>query len=172
MNDLLFYTDIPGYEGRYRINQRGDIQRVYKTKKVPMKPSIKKGEYVIRLLKPCGHRKEERVHKLMELTYMPPAPPGKVLYHKNGVKTDNWINNLAHISRHELGKKTGAKSRRKPVLKLDHDGEIVETYTSAREAGKANFMSYQTIIDRCNGKVKSKFAPDGYQYIWDEDYEY
>ena len=29
-------------------------------------------------------------------------------------------------------------------------------------------MSYQTIIDRCNRKYKSTFAPDGYAYAWDD----
>ncbi len=29
-------------------------------------------------------------------------------------------------------------------------------------------MSYQTIIDRCNGKCKSAYAPDGYAYAWDD----
>ena len=39
-------------------------------------------------------------------------------------------------------------------------------------------MSYQTIIDRCNGfykkggkkhRFRSIFAPDGFAYAWDED---
>ena len=29
-------------------------------------------------------------------------------------------------------------------------------------------MSYQTVIDRCNGKCKSAFAPDGYAYAWED----
>ena len=36
-----------------------------------------------------------------------------------------------------------------------------------REAARRNYMSYQTVIDRCNGKVKKSVAPDGYDYIWD-----
>ena len=30
-------------------------------------------------------------------------------------------------------------------------------------------MSYQTIADRCNGKCKSAFAPDGYAYAWEDE---
>ena len=63
---------------------------------------------------------------------------------------------------------TGAKSRRRPVAKLDAGGEVVEVYPSAREAARRNYMSYQTVIDRCNGKVKGAFAPDGYAYAWDD----
>ena len=53
-------------------------------------------------------------------------------------------------------------------MKIDGTGEIVEVYSSAREAAKQNFMSYQTVIDRCNGKCKSAFAPDGYAYAWED----
>jgi len=166
------YRTIPDYPD-YEINHRGDIRRLWRTTKpTNLKPSIKKKQYIIRLLSPEGQRKEERIHKLMQRTFFPPPKLGQVFYHKNGNRLDNWINNLAYICRYELGKATGAKSKRKPVAKLDRNGELIETYASAREAARENFMSYQTIIDRCNGKVKVKFAPDGSQYVWDDDYEY
>jgi hypothetical protein len=85
---------------------------------------------------------------------------------------DNCLINLGFIDRSRLGEMTGYKSRQQAVLKLDPGGEIVQIYRSARAAGRDNYMSYQAIMDRCNGKVKSKLAPDGHQYIWDEDYNY
>ena len=75
-----------------------------------------------------------------------------VLHHKNGTVTDNWASNLAYIDRRSLGKKTGASSNRQPVVKINKNGEIINVYSSAREAGRQNFMSYQTINDRCNNK--------------------
>lgn len=62
----------------------------------------------------------------------------------------------------------GARSRRKAVVKIDNYGEIVEVYSSARMAAKANYMSHQTVTDRCNGKCRSIFAPDGYAYAWED----
>lgn len=44
----------------------------------------------------------------------------------------------------------------------------MEVYSSAREAARRNFMSYQTVIDLCNGKVKRGKAPDGFVYEWDD----
>ena len=49
--------------------------------------------------------------------------------------------------------------------------EIVAFYKSAREAARQNYMSYQTILDRINGKVKGIYAPDGYAYCKDSDKE-
>ncbi|MEF9840254.1 MAG: hypothetical protein RR791_04805, partial [Lachnospiraceae bacterium] len=52
--------------------------------------------------------------------------------------------------------------------KIDGTGEVVEFYTSAREAGRKNYMNNQTITDRCNGRCKSAFAPDGFAYAWED----
>jgi hypothetical protein len=162
------YIPIPGHP-LYEIDHVGNIRRIYKTKKVKMTPIFKQVGYIIKLQSPTGQRKEERVHKLMQLTFLPPAPPGHVLYHKNGNKKDNYVNNLGYITRVELGKMTGAKSSRRTVAKVDREGSIVATYSSAREAAKANFLSYQTVMDRCNGKVKNKFALGECTYVWDRD---
>lgn len=163
---------IPGYDGIYEIDTFGNIEKVKGSKCGTMKPSIKNGSLVIQLTDASGKRKWHKVYKLVQLTFLGPAPPGKVVYRKNGDKLDVCVNNLAFISRQDLGRMTGAKSGRKAVLKLDEDDEIVEVYSSARKAGRENYMSYQTVMDRCNGKVKSKLAPDGYRYIWDNDYDY
>lgn len=57
------------------------------------------------------------------------------------------------------------------VAKINQDGEIVAFYKSAREAARQNYMSYQTILDRINGKVKGIYAPDGYAYCKYSDKE-
>lgn len=170
--EIGIFKPIPGYNGIYEIDTFGNIKKTRGNKAGKMKPTVKKGHFTIRLQTPSGVRKEERVHKLVQFTFLGSTPKGKVLYHKNGDKQDNCVNNLGFIDRKNLGKMTGHKSKQKAVIKLDECGEVVQVYRSAREAGRDNFMSYQTIMDRCNGKVKSKFAPDGYQYIWDEDYNY
>ena len=70
----------------------------------------------------------------------------------------------APVSGAELGKRTGASAARIPVAKVTPEGEIVEVYPSARVAARENHMSYQTVLDRCNGKVKKPFALDGHTY--------
>ena len=41
-------------------------------------------------------------------------------------------------------------------------------YRDRKEAARANHMSYQTVLDRCNGKVKKPFALDGTTYVFDD----
>lgn len=166
------WKNIPGYGGKYQADREGNIQRVFPSGKTrAMTPYHKKmsgsQRLVVKLTKD-GKAKEEIVVSVMARTFLGPAPDGCVPYHKNGCQSENHINNIAYISRSELGKLTGAMSGRQPVAKMDQSGEIVEVYSSAREAARQNHMSYQTVIDRCNGKCKSAFAPDGYAYAWED----
>lgn len=166
------WKDIPGYNGKYQVNSEGNVRRIYKNGKTKMLTSYLKNQrkryvYVVKLTID-GKSREEIILGLMARTFLGPAPKGYVPYHINGCKSENNIQNIAYISKKELGKRTGAKSRRKSVVKIDSNGEIVDVYSSAREAARQNYMSYQTVMDRCNGKCKSAYAPDGYAYAWED----
>lgn len=166
----MIWKKIPGYN-LYEISIMGDIRRIYKTCVRNLKPTRKcDGLYVIRLIGNDGVRKEERVHKLMQKTFMSEPPgPGYVLYHMNGDRKDNCLNNLAYITRQELGKLHGHRSRRKPVRKIcPISNDIVEFYSSAREAARDNYISRQTVSDSCNRVKKTNMTVDGYIYEWDE----
>lgn len=167
------WTDIPGYGGKYQIDREANVRRVYAPGKTrAMTPYHKKmrgsQRLVVKLTKD-GKPREEILMRLVALTFLGPPPKGCVPYHKNGCQSDNYLNNIAYIDKRELGRLTGAKAGRRPVAKVNGDGHAVEVYPSARETARRNYMSYQTVIDRCNGKVKGAFAPDGYAYVWDDD---
>lgn len=165
------WEDIPGYDGKYQASTEGNIRRVLKSGQVrnmtPYHKKMKGSQRLVVKLTKDGKAKEEIVLSLIAKTFLGPAPDGAVPYHKNGLRSENHINNIAYISRQELGKLTGYSSRNKIVVKLNSCGQDVEYYRSAREAAKKNFMSYQTVMDRCNGKVKRGPAADGYEYAWD-----
>lgn len=166
------WRDIPGYDGRYQADREGNIRRVFPSGKTrPMKPYHKKmsgsQRMVVKLTKD-GKSRERILIQIIAVTFLGQPPKGYVPYHRNGCQSDNYVNNIAYISRKELGKKTGRRSRSRAVAKIDISGEIIDVYASAREAGRKNFMSYQTVIDRCNGKCRSAFAPDGYAYAWED----
>lgn len=170
INPAKWY-DIPGYGGKYQINYFADIRRVYKkgTHRL-LKSYVKSGKGKCKRSVIGLNQKEKTVVSLMRDTFIGLIPEGYVIYHRNGILTDNILSNLEIITREELGRRTGTKSeRRMQIVKIDSNGEIVDFYSSAREAGRKNFMSYQTILDRVNGKVKSLYAPDGYVYTFDTD---
>lgn len=166
------WKDIPGYDGKYQADMEGNIRRVYQSGKTRlMTPYHKKMSGSKRLVVKMTRdkkAKEEILVQIMAKTFLGNPLPGHVPYHKNGCQEDNYIQNIAYISRRDLGKLTGRTAKRQPVAKIDVSGEIVEVYSSARECARKNYMSYQTVIDRCNGKCKSAYAPDGYAYAWDD----
>ena len=171
------WKDIKGFEGKYQVSYSGEIRRLYKnTEPRILKPYKKAGNgrkitrnrLFIGLVDYKGKKHVFMVHQAVGRHFLGKLPCKEmVLHHKNGTVTDNWASNLAYIDRRSLGKKTGASSNRQPVVKINKNGEIINVYSSAREAGRQNFMSYQTINDRCNNKCKKAFAPDGYEYAWE-----
>lgn len=167
------WTDIPGYGGKYQIDREANVRRVYASGKAramtPYHKKMRGSQRIVVKLTKYGKPREEILMRLVALTFLGPPPQGCAPYHKNGCQSDNYLNNIAYIDKRELGRLTGAKAGRRPVAKVDKDGHAVEVYPSARETARRNYMSYQTVIDRCNGKVKGAFAPDGYAYVWDDD---
>lgn len=166
------WTNIANYNGKYQVDREGNVRRVYKSGKTRiMHPYHKKtssNNRVVVKLTIDGKTKEVTLAQIVAQTFIGPIPKGYVPYHKNGCQSDNYVNNIGYISIKELGKKFGAQANKQSVAKINSDGEIVAFYPSARECARQNFMSYQTVIDRCNGKCKSAFAPDGFAYAWED----
>ena len=166
------WTDIPGLGGTYQADREGNIRRVYRNGKTHiMTPYHKKmngSQRLVVKLSVNGQSREAVVIQVIAKTFLGPPPAGHIPVHKNGCQSENYVNNIEYISKKQAGKRYGPRSRRKAVAKIDAKGEIVEIYPSARAAGRANYMSYTAVIDRCNGKRKSTFATDGYAYAWED----
>lgn len=165
------WKDIPGYEGLYQISTKAEIRKLltdgtYRYLKPSYKKNRKCNTYIVKLAK-NGKRTEKTLIGLMALSFLGPVPEGYMPHHKNGMKSDNNLENIEYISRKENGKKYGSKGNRIPVAKIDQMGNIIEFYPSAREAARQNNLVCSTIIERCNGHRKSIFAPDGFAYAWD-----
>lgn len=164
------WRDIPGFGGRYQASWHGQVRRVYSSGKTRMlTPYHKKmagSQRLVVHLTHDGKRHEKIVMSLVAQTFIGKCPEGCVPYHKSGDQEDNSVPNIAYISKVELGRMTGAKSNRKPVAKLGADGAVLEFYSSARECARQNFCSYQTVIDRCNGKVKKSMG--GIDFAWED----
>lgn len=163
------WRDIAGYSGKYQVNSEGGVRRVYASGRTgQLHPYRKKGRQMVVKLTAGGKSKEVILMQAVAEAFLGPCPVGCVAYHKNGCRSDNYVQNIAYIDRRELGRKTGRNSRRRTVARIDSTGRTVEVYSSARQAAKENHMSHQTVTDRCNGKCKSASAPDGYAYAWED----
>ena len=173
------WRQITGYGGVYEISDMGNVRSWrWRGQHRAERPHLltpfmrrrrnrEQGPFV-KLTDENGAQKAVSVMGLMVQVWLGGKPPGKVPYHRNGDRKDNWVGNIAFASSRDLGKKTGASAARIPVVKVTPEGEIVAAYPSARAAARANHMSYQTVLDRCNGRVKKPFALDGHTYRFDK----
>lgn len=163
---MAYWFKVPGFTNIYA-SRNGEIKRVYKTVERLAKPYIKRSVkppcYCVRI-----HNKEIKLARLIYLAFYGSIPKGFSVYHKDGYFWNNNIDNLAAVSKSELGKVTAWKSKAKRrVEKIDKEGNVVKIYRSSREAAKYENMSYQTILDRCHNKVKKPYALNGFSYRWE-----
>ena len=163
------WKDVDGYGGKYQVNPLGEIRRVCKHKTVLLSGYQHHGDCIVKLTV-NRKSKEHLVSRLVAAEFLPCPSVDLVLWHKNGVLSDNFVGNLQWISRRELGKRTALlAARRRTVAKITRDGEVVNFYPSARAAARANNMSYQTVLDRCNNRVKKPFELDNHNYVFSDD---
>ncbi len=97
---MEIWKDIPGYENLYQINSVGDIKSLSRNRnKILTKFSTKKGYYMAFLYKD-GIRKSISYHQLMAITFLDHERCGMklVVNHKNGIRTDNSIDNLEIVT--------------------------------------------------------------------------
>jgi len=171
------WKDIQGYNGKYQVSYSGQVRRIYKNgktkiltpyKKAGNSRKISRDRLFVHLTNDDGKDKAIMVHQIVANHFLGRPKLGQVPYHINGCVMDNWASNLEYIDRKKLGQLTGSSSRRQSVVKINPDGELIDCYSSARECARKNYMSYQTIMDRCNAKCKKAFAPDGFEYAWED----
>lgn len=113
-------------------------------------------------------QKEYKANRLVYETWHGEIPENHCVYAKNGIKHEITASNLKLVTREELGKLTGYKSKSREVALLDDHGEIIEEFRSTREAARNLYVSHQAVSDSCNNKWNSK-AGGVYNFKWLEE---
>ncbi|MEK5524124.1 NUMOD4 domain-containing protein [Heyndrickxia sp. FSL W8-0423] len=164
------WKQVHGSDGAFLISNYGRFKRVYLKHTGFLLPFLhkKSGHLHIKVMF-NGIYKAYKVSQLVAFHYVGMPKPGQVLHHKNEIITDDYFANLEYIDKSKLGKKTGYKSKSKPVVQLDLKTlEVIDEFRSAREAGRKCFLSYQAILDNCNHKTKTS---GGYIFMFLDEYE-
>lgn len=83
--------DIIGYEGIYTIDEDGNVYSINRKKII--KQSMR-GNYLYVALYKEGKRKQENVHRLVAMTFIPNPEELPCVNHKDENKLNNNVNNL------------------------------------------------------------------------------
>lgn len=149
------------YDLRYQVSNYGRFR-----KKNPkngyryLKPFRKKNLFLVKI-----KDKDFNCARLVADHFIKKLSATDRVYHKNKMENDNRVYNLRIVSLQELGKLTGHISKSQRVVKIKNN-EIVRDWPSARKAAKDLFVSYQTVMDYCNNKVKFPM----FNLMWEDDY--
>ena len=123
-----------------------------------------KTEYCAVLLHNNDKKNTRVVHRLVALAFIPNSNPNKykIVKHKNGIKTDNRVENLEWttykrntIHAYETGL---IKPRTSKVNQLDLDGKLIKQWSSIKEASDELKISNSTIAKICKGYKNLKIC--------------
>jgi hypothetical protein len=134
------WKDISGYEGRYRINEFGQVLTI--SKKFPngqyKKATKDKDGYLCVDLYKNGKRKHCKVHRLVAQEFIPMEKGKNIVNHKDENKQNNFVENLEwcdvryNNTYNDRQKRINAQ-KRKPVCAISKDGTKVR-FDSISEA--------------------------------------
>ena len=125
------------------------------------------GYQYVTLYNNSGKGKDFSVHYLVATLYIANPNNLPMVNHKNHNRNDNTVENLEWVTYSEnmvhFGKKNG-----KSVIKLDKDNNIIEIYTTIKEASEKNGITPSNITNVCNGKQKTA---GGFKWKYNEEKE-
>ncbi|WP_024834127.1 NUMOD4 domain-containing protein [Ruminiclostridium josui] len=152
-----YWVMVPG-SVKYQVSNYGNFRRILKSGKTKhIKTYRKHDKWNAVKVDFQGKYGEYVVHAIVAVAFLEKPEPELVLWHKNGLRFDDYAGNLEWITRQELGRRTGGKNNNCiPVLKIDRkSGEIIDFYKSIREAARNNYISAESICEVIRGNQKT-----------------
>ena len=148
MSEGEVWKDVLGYEGLYRVSNKGNVYSVERKDTlgrkwggVMLRPSHNNtGGYLSVDLRKNGTRKKKRVHRLVAEVFIPNANNYSEINHKDENKTNNHVENLEWCtSKYNINHGTRTERTSKKVRAINIKTGVVTTFSSTAESGRKGY---------------------------------
>lgn len=154
------FKDIKGFEGIYKIGDKGTLLSFASGKWIARSNVNKNGWYFTVILRKDGQNYTFRIHRLVYEHFIGEIPKGHKwhIHHKDGNKQNNCVENLELLSSAEHYSKDKGKHttvgmnyynqhiKPQKIVQKDLDGNFIAIYENATEAGKATGVCVRNIL--------------------------
>lgn len=161
------WRDVPGWEGLYKVSDDGRVRTLQdshrKSKNEEIAQTLRGYGYQYVNLYSKSRKAQFPVHRLVAMAFIPNPENKREVNHKNGIKTDNKVENLEWVTRkenEEHSRRMGfhdaeVRQRSKMVLAIDNETGERKIYYSANEAARELGIGQGSISREARGEGKT-----------------
>lgn len=174
MSEGEIWKDVVGFEGFYKVSNKGNVYSVERTSTnnrkfggMTLKPSYDKDGYLEVVLCKSGERAYKRVHRLVAEMFIDNPNNHPEVNHRDEIKFNNNVENLEWCdTRYNSNYGTRNERLSKNVRAVNIKTGEVLTFSSTVEAGNKGYTS-GNVAKACRGAYKGnngKLIEDGHLY--------
>lgn len=184
---MEIWKEVVGYEGIYEVSNMGRVKVLEKNIVSNLKHNTgyyKKYEKILKQRKDINgynkvgltkdmKQKGMLIHRIVSIAFLSNPLNKRTVNHKNGIKTDNRVENLEwatykeNIQHYHDNNKINYYNQKK-VHMYDINNNYIKTFNTIMEAEKETGVNHSGIVSVCSEKYPNRKTAGGYKWKYNK----